>query len=468
MSHRAAARTTVEVELIPPPDPEVAFRLAARCATPFFLDTALPMDGIGRWSLLGWDPFLTFTAKGEQLHVADSCGVRSRCGNPFHALRELLARFRGEPGERTGYAGGAAGYLAYDLCHFIERLPARARDDIALPDLFMAFHDTAVLWNRAEGRAWVVAAETGAPDRPPAHDRARDCAQFLRRPLPPRVHGPASRSALLCNFTDDTYRQAIRRCKDYIAAGDIFQVNLSRRFQTELALPPSELYLRLRAINPAPMAAYLAHADWAVVSASPELFLRRHGDRVETWPIKGTRRRSASPREDAELARELLASEKDNAELAMIVDLKRNDLGRVCRYGSVRVAAPCVLQSFPTVHHLVARVEGRLRPDKDLTDLLEATFPGGSITGAPKIRAMEIIDELEPTRRSLYTGAIGLLGFDGSANLNIAIRTVLCRAGTAFFQAGGGIVADSDPQLELEETSHKARALMEALQQASP
>jgi para-aminobenzoate synthetase component 1 len=451
------------MELPAPPDPERAFRAALRRRAPFFLDTALPMEGIGRLSLLGWDPFLTLSCKADRITVADARGVRQERGDPFDALRGLLRRYRVAGRGCAGFAGAAVGFLGYDLCHFIERLPGRAVDDIGLPDLFMAFHDTAVVWDRAAGRAWVAAVDAGASERPSAAERASECAARLREAPLARVAGPARRGAVECNFADDAYRHAIRRCKDYIAAGDIFQVNMSRRFRAELGVPPWELYLRLRGINPAPMAGYLAGEDWAVVSASPELFLRLEGDRVETRPIKGTRRRSGNPAEDADLARELLASEKDAAELAMIVDLERNDLGRVCRYGSVQVTAPRQLQSFPTVHHLVATVEGRLRADRDAMDLIAATFPGGSITGAPKIRAMEIIDELEPTRRGVYTGAIGMFGFDGGVNLNIAIRTLCARNGSVFFQAGGGIVADSDPQLELEETAHKAEALIRAL-----
>lgn len=240
-------------------------------------------------------------------------------------------------------------------------------------------------------------------------------------------------------------------------------MNLSQRFEADLTIPPYELYRRLRRINPAPFASYLNFAGVSVVSASPERFLKLQGDWVETRPIKGTRPRGKSAEEDRALAQELLSSIKDRAENVMIVDLERNDLGRVCRYGTVRVVELAILETYPTVFHLTSTVRGRLCPDKTRIDLLKATFPGGSITGAPKVRAMEIIDELEPTRRSVYTGSIGYLSFSGEMDLNIVIRTFLVKEGKAYFQVGGGIVYDSEPEAEYEETLDKAKALFQAL-----
>ncbi len=269
--------------------------------------------------------------------------------------------------------------------------------------------------------------------------------------------------ALTSNFTHEGYLRAVERTWEYICAGDIFQANISQRFQVDLALSPYELYRRLREVNPAPFAAYLSYPELTVVSASPERFLKVVGDRVETRPIKGTRPRGATPAQDSALAQELLGSVKDRAENVMIVDLERNDIGRACRYGSVEVEELAILESYPTVFHLTSTVAGRLAPGKNRIDLLKATFPGGSITGAPKVRAMEIIDELEPTRRSVYTGAIGYLGFDGGMDLNIVIRTFLVKDRKAYFQVGGGIVYDSEPEAEYQETLHKAKGLMQAL-----
>jgi len=272
---------------------------------------------------------------------------------------------------------------------------------------------------------------------------------------------------LSSNFSEEEYWAAVSRAKEYIAAGDIFQVNLSQRFTVPHAPPPLGVYRALRRRNPAWYAAYMAFEaggrPCAVLSSSPELFLRVRGDRVVTRPIKGTRPRVGEPQLDRAAAADLLASPKDNAELAMIIDLLRNDLGRVCRYGSVRVAEPRRLETHPTVFHLVGTVVGRLREGVGAAGLLRATFPGGSITGAPKIRAMEIIDELEPVARGVYTGCIGTVGVDGSCEWNIVIRTIVCDGRVAHVQVGGGIVADSSPQGEYRETLDKARALLEAI-----
>ncbi len=258
----------------------------------------------------------------------------------------------------------------------------------------------------------------------------------------------------------------MEKARQYIIDGDIFEVNLSQRFETELDITPYELYQRLRRINPAPFASYLDFDEVKVVGTSPERFLRVCGDRVETRPIKGTRPRGKTPEEDQKLASELVKSVKDRAENMMIVDLERNDLGRVCCFGTVRVTELAILEVYPTVFHLTSTVVGRLRDGKNSIDLLKATFPGGSITGAPKVRAMEIIDELEPTRRSIYTGCIGYLGFNGDMDLNIVIRTLMVKGGRAYFQVGGAVVYDSDPESEYQETLDKAKALIKALNNA--
>ena len=447
-----------------PPEPEAAFRVLARDTHPFFLDSALKMPRIGRYSLLGSEPFLVMTSRGSDIRVTENGETRTFEENPFYALRDLLSRWTLPKHPDVPFLGGAVGYLSYDLGHFVEQLPCTTVDDIRLPELYMAFHDTALVYDHVEERAWVVAADLDIPGRNLADTRASRLIEKLSAPSSPTSKTEEKPfNEIRCNFTKEEYLRAVQRVKDYIAAGDIFQVNLSRRFETTLTLPPEELYLKLRAINPAPMAAYFAFDDCAVVSASPERFIKVRGGHAETRPVKGTRPRGKNETEDRALAEELVASEKDNAELAMIVDLERNDFGRVCSYGSVQVTEPRVLESFPTVHHLVATVEGELHEGHDLVSLLRATFPGGSITGAPKIRAMEIIDELEPTRRSLYTGAIGYLGFDGGMDTSIVIRTFLIKGQTAYFQAGGGIVADSDLAAEYDETTHKARALLEAV-----
>jgi para-aminobenzoate synthetase component 1 len=271
------------------------------------------------------------------------------------------------------------------------------------------------------------------------------------------------RTDVRSNFTREAYINTVEKARRYIIDGDIFEVNLSQRFETDIAFTPYELYRRLRRINPAPFASYLGFDEVKVVSASPERFLRTSGNWVETRPIKGTRRRGNTPDDDRKLAAELVNSVKDRAENIMIVDLERNDLGRVCEYGTVKAKNLTALETYPTVFHLTSTVEGRLRAGKTCTDLLRAAFPGGSITGAPKVRAMEIIDELEPTRRSAYTGSVGYIGFNGDIDLNIVIRTFLVKDSHAYFQAGGAVVYDSDPAEEYEETLDKARALFAAL-----
>jgi para-aminobenzoate synthetase component 1 len=365
------------------------------------------------------------------------------------------------------------GYLSYDLGHFIEKLPSTAVDDLQLPECYLAFYDAVIAFDHLEGRAYVAA--TGFPDNGSArHARAKIRLEELRRTLAeaPRLedHEDAhfdqpveSPIGLRSNFTHEGYVEAVEAVREYIRAGDIFQANISQRFEADMPLPPYDLYRRLRRINPAPFASYLNFDGVTVVSASPERFLRVRGDLVETRPVKGTRPRGRDPASDEALARELVRSIKDQAEHVMIVDLERNDLGRVCRYGTVKVSELAALEKYATVFHLTSTIEGRLRPGKGIIDLLKATFPGGSITGAPKVRAMEIIDELEPTRRSVYTGSIGYLGFDGGLDLNIVIRTILVKEGRAYFQVGGAVVYDSDPEGEYIETLDKAKALIHAL-----
>jgi len=282
-------------------------------------------------------------------------------------------------------------------------------------------------------------------------------------PVPPGIHEIASN--LRSNFTHDSYRATVLRAKQYIAAGDIYQVNLSQRFQCEVEASPPEVYLALRESNPAPYGAYLDIGDAQILSTSPECFLNIHDRHVVTRPIKGTRPRGKTATEDARVAAELLASPKDNAELVMITDLERNDLGRVCEFGSVRVSELVRVETYATVHHLVSTVEGTLRRDVSHVDCVRACFPGGSITGAPKIRAMEIIDELEPHARGVYTGAIGFLGFNELTRLNIAIRTVVYQDGRLTFHSGGGIVSDSEPDAEYDETLVKARGILNAIEQ---
>jgi para-aminobenzoate synthetase component 1 len=447
----------------------------------FFLDSGMNEMNLGRYSFMGSSPFLVLKSHDSRLSITGPGGERVTTASPFDTLDGLLRRYELEPGPcPTPFPGGAVGYLSYDLCNLIEKLPRTAMDDLSLPECCMALYDLAVTFDHLENRAYI--ASTGFPEQDEekrltrAHRRLKEIRERLLAP-----HGPPLRTrpspaeamsggsqngpgiTLHSNFSRGDYLTAVESAREYIARGDIFQVNLSQRFDADLPLPPYELYQRLKGINPAPFAAYLNLDDVTVVCASPERFLKVNGGLVETRPMKGTRPRGKSPAQDEALARELQASAKDRAENVMIVDLERNDLGRVCRYGTVRVRELWTLEKYATVFQLTSCVEGRLRPEKNRIDLLKASFPGGSITGAPKVRAMEIIDELEPTRRSIYTGSIGYLGFGDTMDLNIVIRTILVRNGRAFVQVGGAVTYDSDPAAEYQETLDKARALFQAL-----
>ena len=373
------------------------------------------------------------------------------------------------------------GYLAYEFGHRFERLPRPLFDDLALPDIHWPTYDWWIEWDHAEGHATLHAtteARLGwAADRldgPRTAHRALGGPPVPSQPLrtgrppahPPEHPAPDLGPGITSTFTPEGYRRAVARVVEYIRAGDIFQANLSQRFSTPFAAHPWQLYRALRDASPAPFCAYLQHDDVAIVSHSPERFLQLDTEgRVETRPIKGTRPRGATAREDARLVAELLASEKDRAEHVMIVDLLRNDISRVTTPGSVRCEELLALESYVGVHHLVSTVVGRLEAANDATRLIAATFPGGSITGAPKIRAMEIIAELEPTARGVYCGAIGAWSAAGALDLSIAIRTAVVRGDRVTWSAGGGIVADSDPEAEYRETLDKARGIAEAVAQ---
>ncbi|MBM4447078.1 MAG: aminodeoxychorismate synthase component I [Chloroflexi bacterium] len=443
----------------------------------FFLDSGMNPQRLGRYSFIGADPFLIIRSRGNQVTLIRRDEQEIKQGNPFDILGKLLDTYRLDHVPTTiPFWGGAVGYLSYDLCHFIERLPTTAIDDLKLPESYFGFYDTIFAFDNLVGKAYIVS--TGFPelDEDRRTKRARLRLEELKGrlssslPTVPETNLQSAKSpteaVLRSNFTPEAYMEAVNRVREYIAAGDVFQVNLSQRFETDLTVPPYELYRRLRQINPAPFASYLNFDGVTIISASPERFLRLDGDRVETRPIKGTKPRGKNPVEDAMLAQELLNSIKDRAENVMIVDLERNDLGRVCQYGTVKVTELAILETFPTVFHLTSTVVGKLRPDKNRLDLLKATFPGGSITGAPKVRAMEIIDELEPTRRSVYTGAIGYLSFGHNLDLNIVIRTFIIKGNKAYFQVGGGIIYDSNAESEYQETMDKAKALIQALRLA--
>ena len=442
-----------------------------------FLDSSLVHERFGTRSVLAWRPARVLSSKGRSGEVRSGGDLQRRQGSPFELLREELAARRSDPPPAEAPWGftGAVGYLGYDLCHSVERLPRTVPDEEGLPDLYFAFYDSALVYDHVTG-TWTAAARDRPGGRPAGElieSMLDEAASFpaAAADVPAGYEILTGEAPLESNFRRAEYEAAVARAIEYIAAGDIFQVNLSQRFTAgwPRASGAVGLYSALRRVNAAPFAAYLGLGGGrSVLSSSPERFLLVEGPRVETRPIKGTRPRGATEIEDERLRAELLASEKDLAEITMIVDLERNDLGRVCDYGSVRVLERATLESYARVHHLVATVVGELHDRYDLVDLLKATFPGGSITGAPKVRAMEIIDELERCQRSVYCGAVGYISDSGAMDLNIAIRTMLYSGGASgdgrvTFQVGGGIVADSDPAAEYQETLDKARALIEAL-----
>ena len=454
-----------------------ACRLASvigRFPEPALLESGAGFGESGRWSILAAWPRLVFEATGPNWSLRNDSGLlESGQGDPIAAFADLTSRLElADLGEEVDpnlppFRGGLIGFLGYDLAPQIERLPRRRPRDSRMPDIRMALYDTAVTVNSRSGSVQLWAWDLTGEGVLAAERRLARWETAIDDSLRFRVSSPRSLAqwnGLESAFERETYLAKVRRVLEYIAAGDIFQANLSQRFTARGPHDPLDLYLRLRDRSPAPFASFLRWGDLAVVSASPESFYRTRGDRIITRPIKGTRPRGEDFAEDERLAAELLASPKDRAELTMIVDLERNDLGRICRYGSVDVREVFRIESFAQVHHLVATVEGRIGPNVGLADIIRAVFPGGSITGAPKIRAMQIIDELEPNRRGLYTGAIGYLSRGGSSEFNIAIRTMLIEGDRASYQVGGGIVADSDPDAEYEETLAKGRALRDVLE----
>ena len=430
-----------------------------------------------RYSFVVARPFLTFRAWGSRCELRTDHHRAVQFGNPWNALEQLLERYELiDEIDLPFPLGGCFGYWGYDLKNFVEpRLRARAMNDLELPDCAVGFYDSLAIFDHQLGKTWLVA--TGlAADGSRNESRARQQADWWHEKLgkdacqraPNRFEINTGEVELAppvptSNFTRDQFIAATRRALDYIRAGDIYQVNLSQRFTSPWGGEGWEFYRALHAASPAPFGAFLDAGNFQITSSSPERFLRLSGQHIQTRPIKGTRPRDADPQRDAQLAYELQSSEKERAELVMITDLLRNDLGRVCEFASIAVPELMRLEKFAQVQHLVSTVEGRLRPELSHLAALRDCFPGGSITGAPKFRAMEIIDELEPVTRGPYTGSLGYLGFNRESQFNIAIRTAIVRDGQVHFQVGAGIVADSDPDMEYEETLAKARGFERAL-----
>jgi para-aminobenzoate synthetase component I len=465
-------------EIATPHTPESLIELLADKAGVILLRSSLFDSPQARYSLVAAQPFLTLRSYGSrcELHFDDRLQVQF--GNPWRVLDSLMSLYEVlDEVDLPFPLGGCFGFWGYELKNFVEcRLPRQSIDDLELPDCHVAFHDSLVIFDHLLGKRWIVSTGLAADGSREEH-RAEERAEFWRALLLSEqgIHPSANRPIesirpddsgpnISSNLSRAAFITAVERAQEYIRQGHIYQVNLSQRLTAQTRQDGWNIYKRLSAVSPAPFAAFLDCGDFQIASSSPELFLRLSGSHILTRPIKGTRPRSPDPNRDAQLNFELQTSPKEMAELVMITDLLRNDLGRVCEYGSVRVPELVRLERFPQVQHLVSTVEGRLRDDVTHFAALAACFPGGSITGAPKIRAMEIIDELEPTTRGPYTGALGYLGFNRESQLSILIRAAVCCRDAIHFQVGAGIVADSIPAAEYDETLAKAAGFLAALQ----
>lgn len=443
-------------------DPLQLFAFFSNQNGAIFLDSADLRDYSGRYSFIAVDPFFILTCKNGN--------------DPLRLLAENLAKFSLTTyPDLPPFQGGVAGFFSYEIGHYLEKISRTSLDDMQFPDIALGFYDLVIAFDHLLQRAWIFS--SGYPEQvySARQDRAKKRCLGLQQQLrqiavlPSPSNTVCAEKDIQSYFTSASYQAAVRKVIDYILMGDIFEANISQRFTTRLPtdLTAFDLYRRLRLLNPAPFAAYLNFNTTIIASASPERFLKVTQKHVETRPIKGTRPRGKTPLEDEKYSQALRQSAKDHAENIMIVDLLRNDLSRVCEAHSVTVPQLCGLESYRAVHHLVSVVRGKLQQGMSVIDLLRAAFPGGSITGAPKIRAMEIIAEIEPTARGPYCGSIGYIGFNGDMDSSIVIRTYAIQNNTVTFQAGGAVVADSNPLEEYEETLTKAHALRMALLRAN-
>ena len=493
----AATGNTIPVFRELPADLEtpVSVYLKLRDGGPsFLLESVEKGEQVGRYSFLGVRPPLTLCAQGDQMVVgeADGAELERRQGDPFEAVRNLLAeRCPVEVPGLPRFSGGAVGYFGYDTVRFIERLPATAQRKLAIPDMVLMFSDNLVVFDHVKHRLLVIANMLIDGQGPPTVEQVQeayadavarideivsDLRQPLTPPKSPPVDGDAEWSS---NFKQKEYEEVVRKAKEYIAAGDIFQVVPSQRLSRSTNAEPFTIYRALRMLNPSPYMYFLEFNGVAgleetsgsdeplwIIGSSPEMHVMLEDGRAYLHPIAGTRWRGQTAAEDDALAEDLLNDPKERAEHVMLVDLGRNDLGRVCEYGTVKVPEMMVIERYSHVMHIVSDVQGELAPNHDAISLLKATFPAGTVSGAPKVRAMEIIEEMEGLRRGLYAGAVGYIDYDGTMDTCIAIRTIVMQGKTCHLQAGGGVVADSDPTYEWEETLNKAKALSAAVQRA--
>lgn len=419
----------------------------------FILDSAMDKNKLGRYSFISSNPFKVLKYKDSE-------------ENPLNFLQEELRKYKVKNDTNLPFIGGAVGYLSYDLGNYMEDLPRSAKDDLSVYDLYFGLYDHVIVVDHLEEKTYIATPDLDMKKEEEvaiyienkimeAEKNGVDSICYEEKEVEP--------TKLVSNFTRKEFEDSVEKVRQYIKSGDIYQANLTQRFSGKTTLSSYELYRDLRRFSPAPFGAYLNFDDFNILSNSPERFIKCVDKKLETRPIKGTRPRGKNKEEDLKLQEELRNSEKDRAELLMIVDLERNDIGRISKIGSVKVPELFVIEPYANVNHLVATVVGELDDGKDAVDVIKATFPGGSITGAPKIRSMEIIDELEPTQRNVYTGSIGYIGFNGDMDLNIAIRTIVKKEDEVYFQVGGGMTWGSNPEEEYQETLDKAQSIMKAL-----
>jgi len=463
--------------------PVSAFRKVADGGYGFLLESVEGGERIARYSFVGSEPFLVFASRGREVTIAKNGQQREQITlgegeDPLDTLKRLLGEYAFVPlPGMPRFCGGAVGYLGYDLVRFFERLPDDKPDLMGLPDCLLAFTDTYLIFDHVRHRILVMANALVEGDPDQAYDQAvakiEQIIARLHRPLaeqaapgaPPDLP-PDPLAGVESNFTREAFEAGVTRCKEYIAAGDCIQVVLSQRFSKRTPADPFDIYRALRSLNPSPYMYYLSYGEVKIIGSSPERLVSEEEGEVITRPIAGSRPRGTDKREDERLAQDLQADEKERAEHIMLVDLGRNDLGRVCEHGSVRVDELMSVERYSHVMHLVSNVRGRLVPGRDQFDVLRACFPAGTVSGAPKVRAMEIIQELEPCRRGPYAGAIGYFSFSGNMDTAITIRTIVLQGDRAHVQAGAGLVADSVPAREYQETVNKATALLRAIQMA--
>lgn len=440
----------------------------------YLLESAERGEKWGRYSFLGSNPSLIFKGKGKRVEIIKKGAKKiQKVSNPLEALKKLMARYKFVPSKSLPrFVGGMVGYLSYDMVRFFEKLPDKNPNDLNLPDAIFLLTDILLIFDHLEHKIKVISNAHIKKNPKKAYQEAvrkiEELIEKLKKPISQKsiVNSQKSIVKVKSNFTKEAFKESVKKVREYIRAGDIIQAVLSQRLETKITVNPFDIYRALRTINPSPYMYYLKCKDLRLIGSSPEILVRLEEGMVEVRPIAGTRPRGRTEKEDKALEKELLADPKERAEHIMLVDLGRNDVGRVAEFGTVKVNELMVIERYSHVMHIVSDVTGKLKRDRDSFDVLRASFPAGTVTGAPKIRAMEIIDELEPVRRGPYAGAVGYFSFSGNLDTCITIRTIIIKGNQAYIQAGAGIVADSIPEREYRETLSKAKALIKAIEKA--